>query len=82
MSESYSNRQSGKLILNVTDYRTTVLQRLVQCVDSAEYIGQVDEHHVELFIIEVDMEVVFVVSQEDFYLNFCHFNYTSKASAF
>lgn len=69
LPDFHSSRQCGKLVLNVTDCHITALQELVHFIESAKYIGQVGEHHDELFIVEMDIEVVFVVSQEYFHLN-------------
>lgn len=71
----HSKSQSGTLVLNAIDSHISTLQGLFYFVKSAEYVqpnmysGQVGEHYDELFIIEGKMEAVFVVSQEDFYLN-------------
>lgn len=65
LSDSNSSRQSGELDLNVTDCHLMTLQRLAHFVESVEKIGQAREHHEEFFTVEVDMEIVFVLSQEN-----------------
>ena len=62
--------QLAWLVFNVADCHNTALRRQVHVVVVAEHIDQVGKHHKKLFIVKLDMEVVFVFSKKDFSLIF------------
>ena len=61
---------ASQLVFNVADCYITALQRQVYVVEVAEFIGQICKLHNKLFIVKLDMEVVFVFSKKDFNLTF------------
>ena len=69
-------RAVSPAILSLTSLTVTSrpCKKQVHAVEAAEYTGKVCKHHKKLFIVKLDMEVVFVFSKKNFNLVFKFIN--------